>query len=150
MKLCYRGVTYDYNPPVVTTQHTQASGKYRGLDWRFRKTEKAFVQQPSLELKYRGVAYGSKAEPTAPVREAIATAETVEPVKATTPSIDLVARDRMINSNLAIKKRQQAMLNRLAGEVGFHEDVSGYWNRIQGKVHPTFRATYGRSTSTLS
>ena len=36
MKLNYRGVSYEYNPPVIETYEAKVAGKYRGLDWRFR------------------------------------------------------------------------------------------------------------------
>ncbi|OAB60401.1 hypothetical protein AY599_03985 [Leptolyngbya valderiana BDU 20041] len=37
-------------------------GKYRGLDWRFHTDNKTVVQQPTVELKYRGVAYRTNQE----------------------------------------------------------------------------------------
>jgi hypothetical protein len=43
------------------------------------------------------------------------------------------------------------MLTRLAGQVGLpNKDASQYWNRIQGKVHPSFRVTYDRSAAAMS
>ena len=33
MKLCYRGVSYDYEPLVMETTVVKAGGKYRGQDW---------------------------------------------------------------------------------------------------------------------
>jgi hypothetical protein len=57
MKLTYRGVSYDYNPPVVQTNTSDDVGKFRGVDIRFRTVQKAPVQQPTLDLVYRGVAY---------------------------------------------------------------------------------------------
>ncbi len=49
------------------------------------------------------------------------------------------ARSLMVKQSRGIKKRQQAMLSCLAGEVGLGSNVADYWHRIQGKIHPTFR-----------
>jgi hypothetical protein len=57
MKITYRGIDYDYTPPAVETAETSEVGTYRGVDIRFRTVKKAPVQQPSLDLVYRGVAY---------------------------------------------------------------------------------------------
>lgn len=124
MKLTYRGVTYDYNPPTVAVTNSELVGKYRGLDWRFRNLEKPAILQPTVALKYRGVAYGN-------VEESATT---------TTPETNR-ARSRMIGQTLAIKKREQSMLTRLAAQVGLDAD-SEYFNHIQGKVHPSFRRNY--------
>ena len=57
MKLKYRGVAYDYNPTKVTTVESKVGGKYRGVTWRERVPLIAQVDEPSVDLKYRGVPY---------------------------------------------------------------------------------------------
>lgn len=57
MKLKYRGVAYDYNPTKVTTVESKVGGKYRGVSWRQRIPLIAQVDEPSVDLKYRGVPY---------------------------------------------------------------------------------------------
>jgi hypothetical protein len=57
MQLTYRGVSYDYTPPQVNTVDSDLVGRYRGVDIRFRNPSKPPVQQPTLDLKYRGVPY---------------------------------------------------------------------------------------------
>lgn len=136
MKLTYRGVAYDYNPPTLAVTNTELVGKYRGLDWRFRNLEKPPVLQPTVSLTYRGVAYGNTSE--------TATATTPETVTATDR-----ARSRMVGQTLAIKKREQSMLKRLASQVGL-DGASEYFNHIQGKIHPSFRRTYQPSRVALS
>ncbi|MGF1458779.1 MAG: DUF4278 domain-containing protein [Leptolyngbyaceae cyanobacterium] len=145
MKLTYRGVDYDYTPPAVEFDQAAATGKYRGVDIRFRTVKKAPVHQPSLDLIYRGVAYRTG--------EAAATSEAtpvVADAPATLANIELKARTLLLGHNRNVKRRQQAMLTRLASDVGLDADVTQYWNRIQGKVHPTFRATYDRSGAAAS
>lgn len=57
MQLTYRGVSYDYTPPQVNSVNSDLVGRYRGIDIRFRRPSKSPVQQPTLDLKYRGVPY---------------------------------------------------------------------------------------------
>jgi hypothetical protein len=105
MKLCYRGVSYDYTPPAVETTQSELVGKYRGLDWRFNAVKKAPVQQTNLDLKYRGVAYNTNAAktPTLSVSKKVSVSEK--------------ARQGMMNRQRSVMKRQQAMLTRLHAEV---------------------------------
>ncbi|WP_071518178.1 DUF4278 domain-containing protein [Geitlerinema sp. PCC 9228] len=145
MKLNYRGIEYDYNPTPVDTVDTGARGKYRGLDWRFRNPKKTPVYQTTLQLKYRGIPYGNgnSNEAAAP---APTTQPAVEPAEVAISTVQEKARALMYKGNQVIKKRQQAMLSRSIHDVGMDEaEVGDYWNRIQGKVHPTFRVTYGPS-----
>jgi hypothetical protein len=144
MKLTYRGVSYDYNPPTVDLKAIDEVGKFRGVDIRFRTVTKAPVQQPTLDLMYRGVAYSTGA--TANV--APAAAPVAAPVA--TISTEDKARMMMLNRHRSVKQRQQSMLARLATEAGLPAEAAHYWNHIQGKVHPSFWATYGRSGAAAS
>jgi hypothetical protein len=99
MKLTYRGVSYDYNPPTVAVEEDTVAGKFRGLDWRFRNLKKAPVLQPPANLTYRGVAYANR-----PVNTAINVREK--------------ARWLMLNKEKAAKNRAASMLSRAAHEVG--------------------------------
>jgi hypothetical protein len=149
MKLTYRGISYDYNPPQVETSNSDTVGKYRGLDVRFRNPVKTPVLQPTLDLIYRGVSYTAKPqEQEAPV---ISGNVDVSPAQAVALNLEDKARSLMMGHNRWIKRRQQAMLSRLGTEVGLATvDSADYWNRIQGKVHPTFRKSYDRSGAAFS
>ena len=152
MKLTYRGISYDYTPPAVQANSTEEVGKFRGVDIRFRTVKKAPVQQSTLDLVYRGVPYQSGTpEVVAPV--AISPAPVT--VATETPSTEALstedkARLRMMNSHRSVKQRQQSMLSRLATEAGLPSEAAHYWNHIQGKVHPSFWATYSRSGAAAS
>ncbi|WOD39153.1 DUF4278 domain-containing protein [Nodosilinea sp. E11] len=156
MKLTYRGVSYDYTPPVVESNVTDDVGKFRGVDIRFRTGKKAPVQQPTLDLVYRGVAYQTGTPEAAPVVApapivAIAAPAPVAPATTITPlSTEDRARMSMMGRHRSVKQRQQSMLTRLATEAGLPEDAAKYWNHIQGKVHPSFWATYSRSGAAAS
>lgn len=153
MKLTYRGISYDYNPPTVEMKSADEEvGKFRGVDIRFRTVKKAPVQQPTLDLVYRGTAYrtGTVAE-VAPVTAPVAApVETPVVAPATAFNTEDKARMMMLNRHRSVKQRQQAMLSRLATEAGLPADAAKYWNHIQGKVHPSFWATYGRSGAAAS
>jgi hypothetical protein len=60
------------------------------------------------------------------------------------------ARALMMRHHHLIKNRQQSMLNRTAAEIGLEMEDGEYWNHIQGKPHPSFRASYDRSNASLS
>jgi hypothetical protein len=151
MKLTYRGVSYDYTPPTVETNVTEDAGKFRGVDIRFRTGKKAPVQQPTLDLVYRGVAYQSGTPAAAPIVAVPAVeAPAVAPTSATTFSTEDRARMSMMGRHRSVKQRQQSMLSRLATEAGLPEDAAKYWNHIQGKVHPSFWATYSRGGASAS
>lgn len=147
MQLKYRGVSYDYTPPQITTRQTDVVGQYRGLEWRFRASTKPSVQQPTLNLVYRGVAYQTgTSQDQETIRQPVASpagASVSAPVKE-------LARALMLSHHTLIKNRQQSMLSRVAAEVGLGADAAHYWNHIQGKVHPGFRASYDRSHAALS
>jgi hypothetical protein len=109
MKLTYRGVQYDYNPPVTETQPTAAVGKYRGVDVRFRTVTKNPVHPLKVDLMYRGVPY--------------TTGETVEqPTVAPAPALTIGDRLRALAMDWTRddQRREQSMLNRLEEELGLN------------------------------
>jgi hypothetical protein len=140
MKLTYRGVSYDYNPVSIETTEAEVAGKYRSRDWRFRNLKKPPVLVPTANLTYRGVAYHQQE-----------TIPSVKPVEVPVISTEAKARALMFNHSKTIKKRQQSLLSRAATTIGLSaSEASHYWNRIQGKIHPTFRANYDRMGATMS
>ena len=105
MKLNYRGVSYDYNPPAVAIDEDKIAGKFRGLDWRFHNLKKPLVLQPGVNLTYRGVAYNNRPQTT--VNKA-----------QTATTVPESARWLMLNKEKAAKRRAASMLSRAAHEVG--------------------------------
>ncbi|MBD2302006.1 hypothetical protein H6G80_11325 [Nostoc sp. FACHB-87] len=65
-------------------------------------------------------------------------------------SIQEKSRALMVRQHQQVKNRQQSMLMRAAQELGLPEEVSHYWNPIQGKVDQTARAIYGSSNASMS
>ncbi|NJL85556.1 MAG: DUF4278 domain-containing protein [Leptolyngbyaceae cyanobacterium SM1_1_3] len=64
MKLCYRGVEYDYNPPALEVTESDILCQYRGRPLRYSYVRHVPIPQPVATLSYRGVAYqtGSKGQ----------------------------------------------------------------------------------------
>jgi hypothetical protein len=74
MKLCYRGVDYDYNPPSLEVRDSEITGHYRGRSVNFRYVSHLPVPQPVANYTYRGVGYSTNSQ-----GQVVSTAATVEP-----------------------------------------------------------------------
>ncbi|PSN11682.1 hypothetical protein C7271_24330 [filamentous cyanobacterium CCP5] len=59
MKLCYRGVEYDYNPPSLEVRESELTGQYRGRPVTFSYVRHLPVTQPIGNYTYRGVDYST-------------------------------------------------------------------------------------------
>ncbi|HEY9738524.1 MAG TPA: DUF4278 domain-containing protein [Trichocoleus sp.] len=57
MRLTYRGVEYDHNPPSLEVSESEILGHYRGRPQRFSYVRHIPFPQPVAELKYRGSSY---------------------------------------------------------------------------------------------
>ncbi len=145
MELSYRGVDYTRPSATAAVSPGKVGGRYRGLDWRFRHLSKPVVLPTNLDLLYRGVA----TEASAAAAPAVPTTAPV-PEAGRSHILDELARRLMMGHQRSIRIRQQAMLVRGTEQVGLHVNVRNFWNRIQGKVHPTFRLTYDRSRVSMS
>ncbi|HIK43303.1 MAG TPA: DUF4278 domain-containing protein [Leptolyngbyaceae cyanobacterium M65_K2018_010] len=62
MKLCYRGIGYEYNPPSLEVKESEITGCYRGRPLRFSYASHVPVPQPVAHLTYRGVGYTTSSE----------------------------------------------------------------------------------------
>ena len=57
MKLTYRGIEYDYNPPMLEMAESEITGCYRGQRTHYTYVRHVPIPQPVSRLTYRGVAY---------------------------------------------------------------------------------------------
>ncbi len=57
MKLTYRGVQYDYNPPMLEVTKSEIACQYRGHQTAYTYVRHVPIPQPAENLRYRGVAY---------------------------------------------------------------------------------------------
>ncbi|MEY3298107.1 MAG: hypothetical protein RLZZ597_1367 [Cyanobacteriota bacterium] len=62
MKLCYRGVEYDYNAPSLEMKESEVTGCYRGRTLHFSYPSHVPVPQPVARYTYRGVGYATTAQ----------------------------------------------------------------------------------------
>ncbi|NJL48634.1 MAG: DUF4278 domain-containing protein [Leptolyngbyaceae cyanobacterium SM2_5_2] len=62
MKLCYRGIEYDYTPPSLEVKDSEILGCYRGRPLHFSYISHVTVPQPVANLTYRGVPYTTTVE----------------------------------------------------------------------------------------
>lgn len=149
MKLTYRGVSYDYNPVDVKSSDAVAEGQYRGAAYRVRQQQATLAQQPSLDLKYRGVAYVTDPNPVSVADVAVVPAvavavATVQPNAVTHTEEQM--RSLAMGHHRAAKQREQSVLGRFANQVGLSSDFAAhYWNPIQGKIGHDAMSNYDRS-----
>jgi hypothetical protein len=62
MKLIYRGITFDYNPPQIIVNHCSRepyTSRYRGTTYQIDPStqQPSYQQRVSYQLKYRGLTY---------------------------------------------------------------------------------------------
>lgn len=57
MRLTYRGVEYDHNPPSLEMSESEILGHYRGRSYSVPYVRHIPVPQPVSDLTYRGVSY---------------------------------------------------------------------------------------------
>ena len=58
MKLHFRGVDYNYQPPQLDVTNEQIGGTYRGKPWEMHQYHQSCCHKyPSRSLVYRGVHY---------------------------------------------------------------------------------------------
>lgn len=57
MKLTYRGIEYDYNPPMLEVTESDITCQYRGQSRAYTYVRHVPIPQPAERLTYRGVAY---------------------------------------------------------------------------------------------
>ena len=57
MKLTYRGISYDYNPPMLDVTESDTTLQYRGRSVAYTYVRHVPIPQPAERLAYRGAAY---------------------------------------------------------------------------------------------
>lgn len=153
MKLCYRGVSYDYTPnPSPKMGSTITTGKYRGSVVEF-KAMAEIPEQPAHDLTWRGISYrsGNSTPSTTEAIVPVTTPVSVQTANAKpTPTVAAMARNLFIRHHQRNRKREQGMMVRLAAEVGIPVEVAAhYHSQIQGKLPHDF-SSYDRSYVSMS
>ena len=60
MKMCYRGVSYDYNPTQIEVSKTSDLVKFRGKTYELNQPVLDLKERNKEEFIYRGVAFCEK------------------------------------------------------------------------------------------
>ena len=63
MKLCYRGLSYESNSPIIETIETEVTAMFRGQAYQVRRPLIEACCQSQMNLKYRCVAYAVNETP---------------------------------------------------------------------------------------
>lgn len=101
MKLCYRGVKYDYTPPSLEVRESDLTGCYRGHSVNFAYVRHVPVPQPVAQLTYRGVDYMTTAD--GQIKNPVTTAVVV-------PEQQLPVFQASTSSSSSLKKARRQLL----------------------------------------
>lgn len=105
MKLRYRGVEYDYNPPQLEMTESELLGQYRGRPTSFSYARHVPIPQPAETLTYRGVAYQATSQgQTQPVPQ------TATPTPTARPSLFAALQNRIKHLSPAAEARRSLLL----------------------------------------
>jgi len=106
MKLTYRGVDYDYNPPMLEVTESEVACQYRGQATTVRYVQHVPIPQPAEQLTYRGVAYQTTRQ-----GQLIQLSGQPEDVKATVRKAHALQGLRKLSGNSTAAKARRELLN---------------------------------------
>ncbi len=118
MKLTYRGVNYDYNPPELEVTTSDVAMKYRGQTAYYTYVQHVPIPQPVERLTYRGAAYQTTrqgqvlqvagAQPSGVVQEQSMSQRIGQSGRAGVTTLSLL-RDRLMDVSPAAQARKQLL-----------------------------------------
>ncbi|MBD0337134.1 MAG: DUF4278 domain-containing protein [Cyanobacteria bacterium Co-bin13] len=117
MRLTYRGVAYDYNPPSLEMSESEILGQYRGRSHRFSYVRHVPFPQPVADLKYRGIAYHTNSNGQVEAMPGQVKEARPAPQKAARPANAMVEARRQLLTEAAQSHRdsiQRSLEHRLA------------------------------------
>lgn len=103
MKLTYRGVSYDYNPPMLEVTESEVACQYRNQPARYTYVRHVPIPQAAEKLTYRGTAYQTSRK-----GEVLSAAGEV----LSSPSIAAkltILRDKLMGTSAAAQARRQLL-----------------------------------------
>ncbi|PZO15015.1 MAG: hypothetical protein DCF25_14255 [Leptolyngbya foveolarum] len=106
MKLTYRGVDYDYNPPMLEVTESEVACQYRGQPATVRYVQHVPIPQPAEQLTYRGVAYQTTRQ-----GQLLQLAGQPAQVKATARKANALQGLRKLAGNSTAAKARRDLLN---------------------------------------
>ena len=106
MKLTYRGVDYDYNPPMLEATESEVACQYRGQAATIRYVQHVPIPQPAEQLTYRGTAYQTTRQ-----GQLLQLAGQPADVKATARKANALQGLRKLSGNSPAAKARRELLN---------------------------------------
>lgn len=115
MKLNYRGVSYEANPPTPELMEGEIGSKYRGVNFKPHYPRHIPVTQPVIGLTYRGVDHctGDPIDVEASLlrrcyaNEAISTDEAIPTVSSRQQALDELTTTHVVNIRQNLEHRLQ-------------------------------------------
>ncbi|MGC1305641.1 MAG: DUF4278 domain-containing protein [Phormidesmis sp.] len=112
MKLTYRGVDYDYNPPMLEVSESDIAVQYRGHAARYTYVRHVPIPQSAERLTYRGATYQTTRQ--GQVQQLTGSGQPATPV--TTPAINRGAalstlRNKLMGVSPAAQARRELLHN---------------------------------------
>ncbi|MBE9080058.1 DUF4278 domain-containing protein [Romeria aff. gracilis LEGE 07310] len=101
MRLRYRGVEYDYNPPQLEMTESELLGQYRGRPTCFSYARHVPIPQPVETLTYRGVNYQTTSQ---------GAAQALSETAAVRPSLFAALQNRTQHLSPAAEARRSLLL----------------------------------------
>lgn len=119
MKLTYRGVDYDYNPPMLEVTESEIKCQYRGQPAHYTYVQHVPIPQPVARLTYRGVPYQTTrqgqvlqvadAQFADAQRSAAAPQRGLSGLFARSPWAGARLRDKLMGNSPALQARRQLL-----------------------------------------
>ncbi|MEL6354849.1 MAG: DUF4278 domain-containing protein [Cyanobacteria bacterium J06627_28] len=103
MKLTYRGVAYDHNPPMLEVTESDVAYQYRGSSARYTYVRHVPIPQPAEHLSYRGVAYQTTRH--GHIQQLQPQGQTLQPVTPRTTLANL--RQKLLGRSKAAQARRE-------------------------------------------
>ena len=108
MKLTYRGIEYDYNPPMLEVTASDITCKYRGHSRAYTYVRHVPIPQPAERLTYRGVAYQTTRQ--GQIQPVVATGTGASQAAASHPKLNLAnLRSKLTGTSPAAQARRELL-----------------------------------------
>ncbi len=136
MKLCYRGVEYDYNPPSLDVHESELTGCYRGRPIHFTYASHVPVPQPVATMTYRGVGYATtpQGKVVSPLAEQLGRQPVFQAVQSTDNSV-LKARRYLLKDAAAAHRinMQRSIEHRI--QVARSQGNNDLLEQLEAELH---------------
>lgn len=109
MKLTYRGIEYDYNPPMLEVTESEINCQYRGQSAPYTYVRHVPIPQPAERLSYRGAPYQTtrRGEIQQVAVQPTGVAQDARPAKA--PSALASLRNKLTATSPAARARRELL-----------------------------------------